>query len=128
MSAPGDRAPADLAKDVLHEVADLHGFFVQWFGGRVARTEERFARFRAALDENFAQVNPAGLLRDHAAILRDVWEHWNWFPGDPDLRIWVAEARVAHVLPGEHAVAVYQEWQRYRGKTVGRTCTRACSS
>lgn len=119
-SSSGD---ATLQQDVLHEVADLHGFFTQWFGGRIAKTEAHFARFRACLDGGFAQVNPAGLLRDHATILRDVWNHWNWFPGDPDYRIWIEAARVHHVLPGGHAVAVYQEWQDYQGKRVGRTCT-----
>jgi hypothetical protein len=120
MTAPADKA---LAQAVLHEIEDIHGFFVQWFGGRVDKTEARFERFRAALDTDFAQVNPSGALRSYATILRDVWQHWNMFPGDPNFRMWIAHARIHHVLPGGHAVATYEEWHDYQGKQVGRTCT-----
>ena len=109
------------ASAVLHEIEDMHRFFTRWFGGTMPRTEANFDRFRMALDGNFAQVNPQGLLRPHAQILKDVWDHWNWFPGDPNFRIWVDQAQVHHVLPGAHAVAVYQEWHNYQGKNVGRT-------
>jgi hypothetical protein len=112
-----------LTAAVLHEIADIHDFFARWFGGRIEHTEANFARFRDALDPAFAQVNPAGLLRPHGTILRDVWAHWRQFGDDPGFRIWVDAARVHHVLPGDHAVAVYQEWHEYRGKQVGRTCT-----
>src|SRR5262245_32372708 len=98
---------ATLERAVLHEIEDLHGVCTRWFGGRIEKTEANVARFRLCLDGAFAQVNPAGLLRDHATILREVWDHWNWFPGDPDFRIWIAAPRVHHVLPGDHAVTVY---------------------
>lgn len=121
MSNPG--GDSGLTAAVLHEIDDLHQFFVQWFGGRIAKTEAHFERFRAALDPGFAQVNPDGVLRSYATILRDVWQHWNWFPGDPNFRIWIANAKICYVLPGEHVVAVYEEWHDYQGKQVGRTCT-----
>lgn len=108
---------------VLHEIEDMHRFFTEWFGGRMPHTEAGFDRFRTALDANFAQVNPQGLLRPYRQILHDVWAHWNWFPGDPNFKIWIAEPQVRHVLPGDHALVVYQEWHNYQGKNVGRTCT-----
>lgn len=112
-----------LVPAVLDEIEAMHRFFTQWFGGTIPRTEANFDRFRTALDPSFAQVNPQGLLRPYRQILHDVWAHWNWFPGDPDFRIWIAEAQVCHLLPGDHALAVYQEWHNYQGKNVGRTCT-----
>lgn len=114
---------AALGDAVLHEIADIHAFFMAWFGGRMAHDEAGFARFRDALDPAFAQVNPAGRVRPHATILRDVWASWRRYGDDPGFRIWIAGARVHHLLPGDHAVAVYEEWHEYQGRHVGRTCT-----
>lgn len=111
------------ATAVLREIADLHGFFTLWFGGRIEKTEEHFARFRDALDPNFGQVNPAAAFRDRARIVSDVWDHWNWFPGDREFRIWVEAARIVHRIGADHVLAVYEEWSFYKGETIGRTCT-----
>lgn len=116
-------ATGALEAAILNEIESIHAFFSEWFGGRTAKTEAAFARFRDALDGKFAQVNPTGALRDRARIVQDVWDHWNWFPGDPNFRVWVTDAAVHHVLPGDVAVAVYREWHNYQGKNVGRTCT-----
>jgi hypothetical protein len=121
MTAPDSNDP--FVRQVLAEIEDIHAFFTGWFGGRVEKTEAVYARFRNALDPRFGQVNPRGLYRDHARIVVDVWEHWNWFPGDPNYRIWVARSRVRHLIGGDHALAVYEEWHNYQGENVGRTCT-----
>jgi hypothetical protein len=121
MPAPDRNDP--FVKAVLAEIVGIHDFFTGWFGGRVTKTEAVYARFRDALDPRFGQVNPRGGYRAHAKIVADVWDHWNWFPGDPNYRIWVANSRVRHLIGGDHALAVYEEWHNYRGGHVGRTCT-----
>lgn len=121
MTAPDRNDP--FVRKVLHDIEDVHKFFVGWFGGQVPKTEAVFARFRNSLDPRFGQVNPRGLYRPYATIVGDVWDHWNWFPGDPTYRIWVARPRVRFVIGGDHALAVYEEWLNYKGENIGRTCT-----
>jgi hypothetical protein len=121
MIAPNRDDP--FVTSVIHEIDDLHRFFTLWFGGRVEKSEAHFARFRDALDPRFGQVNPKALYRDRARIVQDVWNNWNFLPGDPNLRIWVERVRVEHVLPGDHALCIYEEWSIHKGETIGRTCT-----
>jgi hypothetical protein len=123
MSATMTATPDDLAPAALREINDLHAFFTLWFGGRIEKTEAHFARFRDALDAGFGQANPAGAYRERAHIVSDVWDHWNWFPGDPSFRIWIEAARIVHRIGADHVLAVYQEWSLHKGETIGRTCT-----
>jgi hypothetical protein len=115
--------PDNFIDSVRREIDDIHAFFENWFGGRVPQDERQFERFRRALAPSFSQVNPEGRLRDAGTILRDVWNNWHWFPGDPQFRIWIANTSIRHVLPGDHVVAVYEEWHHYKDKDIGRACT-----
>ena len=111
-----------LADDVLREIARIHPFFIDWFGGRIPQTEANYAAFSGVMGAEFWQVNPLGRYRPRDVILSEVWKNWNMQPGDPDYRIWIERAFVRNVI-GDVAVAVYEEWQTYKGVTSGRTCT-----
>ena len=113
----------DLEKTLVAEIDRVHVFFEKWFAGRVPHEEEHFGAFRDALDPHFAQVSPDGRFRPYANILADVWKHWNWFPGDPDYKIWISNARVHHVMPPNHAYLTFEEWHRYKGEDTCRTCS-----
>jgi hypothetical protein len=111
-----------LTQDVLQEIERIHQFFIPWFGGRVERTEANYAGFRGVIADDFWQVNPAGKFRPHEVIVADVWNAWGGQPGDPDYRIWVEKPAVRNVI-GDLAIAVYEEWQTYKGVVIGRTCS-----
>jgi len=51
------------------EIRELHRFFEDWFGGRLPREEEAFARLRAALAAGFMIVTPDGRRTEREALL-----------------------------------------------------------
>jgi len=111
---------------VEREIIDLHRFFVGWFGGTIANTDEAYAQgFTSKCDPAFVLVSPAGTLTrldDLAAGLR------RGHGTNQQFRIQVRDVETHHDANGI-VIATYQEWQRnatsYKPPDNGRLSTAA---
>lgn len=101
------------------EVVDLHQFFEDWLGGKLANTEENFARLTAVMHPDFHIIGPEGTVTNYEALMASLRQAHNSRPG---FRLWV-KAVVARPLAAELALVTYEEWQEIEGKVNGRVST-----
>lgn len=100
----------------LKEVVDLHQFFEDWFGGRIAPTEENFRRFSGVHPASFQLVSPDGNTLDAGPLVERLRKAHNTRPG---FRLWIEKA-VQRPLSTELCLVTYEEWQESDGHVTAR--------
>lgn len=93
------------------EVKGLHAFFVDWFGGRVERNQEVFARFSGVASDNFFLINPDGVMGDLAALSKRLEASYG---SRADFKIWIKNCRLRY-LTNDICLMTYEEWQDISG-------------
>lgn len=95
--------------DIAREIKELHEFFVAWFGGRIANTDEAYRDgLVARCDPGFMLVSPDGSALELDALARALRDSHG---SNPQFRIQVRNPRVRYEL-GDVVVVTYEEWQR----------------
>ncbi len=94
------------------EIARLHRFFVDWFNGRVAESDESFAAFDAAMTPDFSMVVPSGRMLERAELV-------SMLRGAYGARSVEIETRLlgVKVLDGVRMLATYEEESTEGGTT-----------
>lgn len=111
----------------FREVAELHGFFQDWFNAAVEPTEESFARVADVIASGFTLIGPDATMTRRAALLerlRRGYGRWrepgSEEPGTGSIRI---ERLRLFLIEGPLAVVVYDERQDVRGEVSVRRTT-----
>jgi hypothetical protein len=108
----------DVQERCRREISDLHAFFEEWFTGRIAATEENWARLSGVLAEGFELICPRGTVSGRGDLLERLrLEHAARTEGA--LRIWTENVRGRSIGDGL-SVVVYEEWQEADGRRNGR--------
>lgn len=108
----------DIEQSCRTEVAELHAFFAEWFGGSRPDTDEAFARFADALASSFTMVVPDGRTVPRDAVLKAVRDSHGWGA----TTIWI-ENHVLRFSNAGVALVGYEEWQTRDDATRGRAST-----
>lgn len=99
----------DWHSPVREEIESLHRFFVEWFSGSVANTDEIFeAGFLRRFDQSFQLIPPAGIRLDLTGLASSVRAGHD---SNPHFRIAIREVTIRHTYD-DHILATYEEWQR----------------
>lgn len=106
----------DLAAAVAAEIDGLHQFFTAWFLGSCPR--DSFGRCSEALAADFVQVDPAGRLRRRDELLDALQAAHGCYAG-LSFAIQIERTQV-RLLPGDLALATYEEWQQFGERRSGR--------
>ena len=101
------------------EVVDLHQFFEDWLGGKLAKTEENYERLRSVMNPDFRIISPEGHMTNCESLLAGLWQAHNSRPG---FRLWVKEVK-SKVLSPELSLVTYEEWQEIEGVVNARVST-----
>ena len=98
-----------LHSKACEEIEALHCFFVGWFSGKIANTDNEFAKgFMERFDSQFRLIPPAGInlgLSQLASSIR------SGHGSNPRFRIQIRNVVVRRVF-ADHCLATYEEWQR----------------
>jgi len=96
-------------------------FFVDWFTGATANTDENFARVANVLAPDFVLISPRGDIHDRDDILSLIRKaHDSREAGS--FKIWVEEFG-ARFVEGPFCLATYCEWQDVAGDKTCRKST-----
>ena len=98
------------------EVAELHGFFQDWFNGDVEKTDEVFARFADVMAPGFTLRSPDGTTREREPLLEGLFTTHGTRSG---MRIWVDQVKLVEETDGV-LVVTYEEWHERDGESRGR--------
>ena len=101
------------------EVLDLHRFFEGWFAGRLAASDDTFARFSSVLAPHFELVSPDGRASSREEIISRLRTAHGLHATDAGLRIRIERFRVHHEA-GDLGLVTYEEWQTIGGRDRGR--------
>lgn len=124
-----DSAEGDAAARCTREVEGLHDFFVKWFTGEVARTDEGFRRFSDVMDATMEMVTAAGDRHTLASLSATIDCAHGCMPDDGggvSFAIAIENARLVRTVGSGAArsyLVSYEEWQ-----TVGDAVTARVSS
>lgn len=100
-------ADRELHERVRSEIEGLHAFFVDWFGGTLAR--DRFeADFVPRFAEDLIFIPPAGRLLGYPDLEDGIRSGYG---SNPDFRVRIRNVVVRRVFEGK-VLATYEEWQR----------------
>ena len=93
------------------EVVDLHGFFDDWFAGRIEDTDQVFARCARALAPEFRLVAQTGQTSEREGLLREL----RAAHGVVQKTVTVEQVEERSVAD-ELWLVTYHEWQRGTGE------------
>jgi len=108
----------DIEQSCRVEVAELHGFFADWFNGTAPDTDAAFSRFAVALAPGFTMVVPGG----GTVTRNDVLEAVRTAHGSGTTTIWIKN-HVHRWSSADAALVGYEEWQTRDNATRGRAST-----
>ena len=94
---------------VEQEISSLHGFFVDWFSGNVADTDDVFrSELESRLKPPGSLIQPNGTRTMFATFATNLRQAHGT---NPVFRIAI---RQVHIVwqQGDHVLATYEEWQR----------------
>jgi len=98
-----------LLAQVRDEIERLHRFFVRWFAGTVAETDDVFENgFFKHLDPSFLLIPPAGTVTDLSGLGKSIRAAHG---SNPDFRIAIRNASIRGTWD-DHVLVTYEEWQR----------------
>ena len=105
---------------VEREIKDLHAFFEDWFTGRSSNTDESYARFSMALDDDFVIVTPEGQSIPKPPLLDGLRSaHASRAESEGGFAIRVENIDARDLGQG-HWLVRYEEWQDSGGEKKGR--------
>ncbi len=98
-----------LHTQVREEIEELHRFFVDWFTGACAETDEIFKNgFLNHFDRDFKLIYPAGTILELSTLADGIRLSYG---SNPDFRIAIREVTIHHTWD-QYVLATYEEWQR----------------
>ena len=101
------------------EVVQLHQFFEEWLGGKLAKTQTNYERLTAVINPDFHIISPDGQVTIYEPLLAGLWQA---HASRPNFRLWVKEVTV-RPLSSQLALTTYEEWQEIVGKVTARVST-----
>ncbi|HSR66969.1 MAG TPA: hypothetical protein VLU25_03420 [Acidobacteriota bacterium] len=122
-SVPSQSTAGPILRDQCkREVEELHQFFQDWANSVLENSDETFARFTSAMDDNFHIINPSGMAFPIEELAPALRQSYGSAPGG-QARYWIENFRGTEVAPGVF-LAVYEEWQNLDGrKSRGRVAS-----
>ncbi|MFT7464137.1 MAG: hypothetical protein ACI9EF_002486 [Pseudohongiellaceae bacterium] len=105
-------------ENIAAEIADLHGFFADWFVGRIPNDAATFARCADVMARGFHIVSPSGIKTERDELLDSLRQAHNSNVSG-ELRIWTKSLTVRS-LTETLALAHYEEWQSGHHESRGR--------
>lgn len=110
----------DIAARCRQEIMTLHHFFVDWFMGNLAATEENFARLSDVLATGMVLISPDGSIQTRDQLLTGIRPaHGARADMTPPFQIWIEDFQLHH-HSGDLALVTYVEWQIVAGQTNSR--------
>lgn len=103
---------SELESKTRDEIARLHRFFVDWFGGQLPATDESFAALEAALAPGFRMITPTG----EALTRKELVGRLRGAHGSRNVLIETSPLSV-QVLDGVRVLATYEERSTEDGLT-----------
>ena len=111
IAPPVQRLMEEICKD---EIERLHIFFIEWFTGAVARTDEQFERVSSVLAPEFHFVSPRGVTEGQSHLLTELFNAYGIY-GEGKFTIEIHNVRVMYRKNGL-CLMTYEQWQRVKGE------------